>query len=177
MPGFGPGTPFLFELSDSPEGVVAPGAVAAAGVDVVSEALSPDGVGAAGAVAVEVASVVAVAAAGAVVEGDEESGEAEAGLTLVSDCESDAGKPGKRPKREEGSLRVTLLLGFGDLFDRPDKGDEPAVIVDVLVVDIVVFSFSFISLLPIRIGLESWEMRPGAKGLATQGEGLRGLVY
>lgn len=85
-PGLGPGTPFLFEASESPEGVVASGAGAAAGVDAPSEALSADEAGAVGAVAIEVSAVVAaVAPAAAVLEvAEEESGEAEAGLVLVS---------------------------------------------------------------------------------------------
>jgi hypothetical protein len=69
----------------------------------------------------------------------------------------------------EGSLRMMLLLGFGDLLDRPDKGDEPAVIVDVFVADI----FKYFSL-PTAIGLEELEDATGAKDFVAQDEGRMG---
>lgn len=83
LPGLGPGTAIFFEASESPEGVVAPGAAAAAaGVDAPSETLSPD----AGTPTAEVLSAAGAAVApGAEVDaGEEESGEAEAGFVLDS---------------------------------------------------------------------------------------------
>jgi hypothetical protein len=114
---------------------VAPGAVAGAGVDAASEALSPDGVGAAGVVVDGGAAVVVAAVAGTAAELEvEEEADGDDALTLVSvcDCVSSAGRPGKRLRREDESFRVTVLLGFGDL---TGEGDDPTVAVVVLVVD------------------------------------------